>query len=177
MAAKGPQEARAYAALGHRVTALLEDLPQPVVAAINGYALGGGCELALACDIRLASTAAQLGQPEVRLGILPGWGATFRLPRVVGPGMARELIYSGRVINAQEALRIGLVHAAYAPDELLPAARKLAGQIAAQAPLAVQAAKRALARVAGLDRASTTRDRTEGMAAFLEKRTPEFAGE
>jgi|DewCreStandDraft_5_1066085.scaffolds.fasta_scaffold00026_162 enoyl-CoA hydratase len=190
MAAKGPQEARAYAALGHRVMAMIEDLPQPVIAAINGYALGGGCELALACDIRIAATTARLGQPEVKLGILPGWGATFRLPRIVGPGIARELIFTGRLVDAQEALRLGLVNLVVEPEHLMSQARALAHQIAAQAPLAVHYAKRALV-AAGLpsrEAASslemslfslcfTTRDRAEGMAAFLEKRTPEFRGE
>jgi enoyl-CoA hydratase len=190
MAAKSPQEARAYAELGHRVMAHIEDLPQPVIAAINGYALGGGCELALACDIRLAASTARLGQPEVGLGVLPGWGATFRLPRVAGPGLARELILTGRLVDAQEALRLGLVNAVVAPEQLLPQALALARQIAAQAPLAVQSAKRAMLLAAQLPREAaaaleaglfafcfTTRDCAEGMAAFLEKRKPEFRGE
>lgn len=190
MAAKSPQEARAYAELGHHVMALIEDLPQPVIAAINGYALGGGCELALACDIRIAASTARLGQPEVGLGVLPGWGATFRLPRVAGPGPARELIFTGRLVDAQEALRLGLVNAVVEPDQLMPQALALARQIAAQAPLAVQSAKRAMVLAGQLPRDAaaaleaglfafcfTTRDRAEGMAAFLEKRKPEFHGE
>ena len=123
-----PLEARAFAARGHATLDRVEALPKPVIAAVNGYALGGGCELALACDIRLASDRAQIGLPEVTLGIFPGWGGTQRMPRLVGPGKAKELIFTGRRVAADEALAIGLVDRALPHDELVEAAVALAGR-------------------------------------------------
>lgn len=186
---KDPSEALAFARLGQAVCSAIEGAPQPVIAAINGYALGGGCEIALACDIRLASETAVLGQPEVMLGVPPGWGGTQRLPRVIGPGLARELIYTGRRVGAQEALRIGLVNAVYPSGELLERARALAADIARNAPVAVRLSKEAIRRGLDVDLqtglaleaqafalAFSTADQREGMSAFLEKRSPEFRG-
>lgn len=172
---------------GHRATRSVEELPQPVIAAVNGFALGGGCELALAADIRLASENAVFAQPEVTLGIPPGWGGSQRLPRLVGPGIASELIFTGRRVKSDEALRIGLVNAVYPLDQLMDAAIQLAESIAANSPLAVRAAKQ-LIRLAfngqtvdGLDTearsfgdAFTTSDQKEGMTAFVEKRSAVF---
>ncbi len=177
----------AFGRAGHRATRSVEELPQPVIAAVNGFALGGGCELALASDIRLASENAVFAQPEVTLGIPPGWGGSQRLPRLVGPGLASELIFTGRRVKAEEALRIGLVNAVYPLDQLMGEAIKLAESIAANSPLAVRAAKQ-LIRLAfngqtidGLDtearafsEAFTTGDQKEGMTAFVEKRAATF---
>ena len=181
--------ARAGGALGHECATLLETMPKPTVAAVNGFALGGGCEMALGCDIRYASARAKLGQPEINLGILPGWGGTQRLARVVGLGAAKELILSGRLIDAEEALRIGLVTAVFAPEELLGKALELAQQLAAKSPAAMAFAKQAtnfalqgsfgdgLLQEATLFAAVfATDDQTEGMAAFIEKREPRFTG-
>ena len=164
----------------------LENLSKPVIAAVNGFALGGGCELSMACDIRLASEKARFGQPEVGLGITPGFGGTQRLARLVGPGMAKQLIYTAKNIKADEALRIGLVNTVYPAQELLPAAEKLAGTIAKNAPIAVRACKKAIndGLQVDMDRAVTieeklfgscfeTADQKEGMGAFLEKRKHE----
>lgn len=177
----------AFGRAGHRATRAVEELPQPVIAAVNGFALGGGCELALAADIRLASENAVFAQPEVTLGIPPGWGGSQRLPRLVGPGMAAELILTGRRVKADEALRIGLVNAVYPLDRLMDEAVKMAESIAANSPLAVRSAKQ-LMRLAfngqtidGLDSearafgiAFTTNDQKEGMTAFVEKRAATF---
>ncbi len=177
----------AFGALGHAVANAIERLPQPVIAAVNGYAFGGGCELALACDMRICSENAVFAQPEVKLGIPPGWGGSQRLPRAVGPGMAAELILTGRNVRADEALRIGLVNAVYPIADLLPKARDLAAAIAANSPCAVRAAKAAMSRsfagnpATGLDTelrlfgaAFATADQKEGMRAFVDKRAPEF---
>lgn len=182
-------EALAFARLGHATALALETAPQPVIAVVNGFAFGGGCELALACDIRLASSNAVFAQPEVSLGIPPGWGGTQRLPRIVGLGIASELIFTGRRVGADEALRIGLVNAVHQPDTLMPAAREMAAAIAANGPNAVRASKRliAVSRTGqpgqGLaEEARTFADafagpeQPEGMAAFIEKRKPVFGG-
>ncbi len=182
-------EGRDFGALGHSVFASIEKLRFPVIAAVNGFALGGGCELALACDFIYASSKAKFGQPEVGLGIIPGFGGTQRLPRRVGPAMARELIYTGRMIGADEALRIGLANGVFAPEELLASAQKAAAHIANQGPLAVATAKRLIAR--GIEKPLLdanaleqdafaacfgTEDQAEGMTAFLEKRDAVFKG-
>ena len=189
MAGKSPDEGLEFGRLGHTMTNTVESMSKPVIAAVNGFALGGGSELALACDIRLASENAVFAQPEVSLGIPPGWGATQRLTRLVGPGIAAEIIFTGRRVKADEALRIGLVNAVYPLDQLLDEARKIASQIAKQSPRAVAAAK-SLMQLAfngqmrsGLDteasvfgQAFGTEDQREGMNAFVEKRTPSFTG-
>ncbi|CAN5530254.1 short-chain-enoyl-CoA hydratase [soil metagenome] len=188
MSRKSPAEAVAFASLGHEAARTLEESAIPWIAAVNGYAFGGGCEMALACDIRLASDNAVFAQPEVGLGIPPGWGATQRLPRIVGPGMASEMILSGRWVKADEALRVGLVNGVFPHAELLDTALELAGTIAANSPLAVQAAKRlmAVARDAlpsvGLQHEAQSfallfgsDEQREGMAAFLEKRDADFS--
>ncbi|MGE5620730.1 MAG: enoyl-CoA hydratase-related protein [Sphingomonadaceae bacterium] len=187
MSRKTPSEGRDFAARGHRLTRIVEEMEIPVVAAINGAALGGGCELAIACDVRIASDRAVLGQPEVRLGILPGWGATVRLPRIVGEGVAREMILSGRILSAEEALRVGLVNSVVPHEELSEEALKMALSMAGGGPIAVAFAKRSINRVRTLDTESatefeaglfalcfSTEDQREGMDAFLEKRAPNF---
>ena len=184
-----PLEAQDFALRGQALTRKMEDYPKPVIAAVNGFALGGGCELALACHIRVASETARFGQPEVGLGIMAGFGGTQRLPRLVGKGMALELLTTGRTVDAAEALRIGLVNAVTAPGELLPACRKLAEQIAGKAPKSVEPTIEAVnhglemsleeglgleARLFALT--FTTEDMQEGTRAFIEKREPEFTG-
>jgi enoyl-CoA hydratase/carnithine racemase len=180
-------EAQAYAELGHRVADAIETFPAPAVAAIDGYAFGGGCELALACDVRVASERAVLGQTEVDLGIIPGWGGTQRLPRLVGDETARRLIFFGDRVDAQDARELGLVGEVVAHDELDDRIDELASELAAKPAFALRAAKEALNAVheepqaAGLSyerRAWSglfgTHDQREGMAAFLEDRDPEF---
>jgi enoyl-CoA hydratase len=181
--------AREYAALGQSVFSSIETLPQPVIAAINGFALGGGCELAMACDIRIASETARFGLPEVSLGVIPGFGGTQRLPRLVGAGKAKELIFTGEHIDAAEAHRLGLVNRVAGPGDLLSEALSLAALIASRGPLAVRMAKQAI-QLAGVDgregfaleaellgHCFATADRHEGMRSFLEKRPPTFTGE
>jgi enoyl-CoA hydratase len=166
-----------------------ERFPKPVIAAINGFALGGGCELAMACDIRIASDRAKLGQPEINLGILPGGGGTQRLPRLVGLGNAYKLLYTGDVVNAEEALRIGLVDEVVPHDQLMERVRALAAQIAEKSPAALQFIKDAIKASVrmSLDEgvrfettlfglAFSTEDKEEGVGAFLEKRKAEFQG-
>lgn len=182
-------EAREFALRGQGVAALIETLATPVVAAVNGFALGGGCEIALACDVRMAADSARFGQPEVTLGIIPGWGGTQRLARATSIGFAKDLILTGRLVGADEALRAGLVSHVHPKDELLDAAVALAEQIASRPSSATAAAKRlcnlalggespgAYAREAdGFALAFTTPDQVEGMEAFLDKRPPQFAG-
>ncbi len=177
------------ALLGQGVMHSLETMGKPSIAAINGFALGGGCELALACTIRLASKAAKLGQPEAKLGLLPGYGGTQRLSRLVGKGMAHELCLTADMISADEALRIGLVNHIYDAAELLPAAEAIAKKIIANAPLAVKYAMEAIERGAEMPLeeglfleatlfglACATEDMKEGTTAFLEKRAAEFKG-
>ncbi|HEV2128299.1 MAG TPA: enoyl-CoA hydratase-related protein [Thermomicrobiales bacterium] len=188
MATKDRDEALAFGRLGHAVANRIERLPQPVIAAVNGFALGGGCELALACDIRHCSENAVFAQPEVQLGIPPGWGGSQRLARVVGTGYAAEMIYTGKRIEAQEALRIGLVNAVHPADALMDRVRELAQAIVEAGPQAVRASKRlmtlpwsATAVSALAEEVRTFADQfdgdeqKEGMAAFLEKRKPAFA--
>jgi enoyl-CoA hydratase len=180
-------EGRKMTLRGQEVMGLIEEIDKPVIAAVNGHALGGGCELAMACDVRLASDQAKFGQPEVNLGIIPGFGGTQRLPRLVGKGMAKYLILSAAIIDAQEALRIGLVEKVYPPEALLDEAEKLAKTIVSKAPIALRLAKRAINK--GTDAelgtgvafeaeafagAFSTEDRVEGMSAFLEKRKVDF---
>ncbi len=184
-----PAEAREFATLGHEVFDALETMSCPVIAAVNGFALGGGCELALACDFIYASAKAKFGQPEVSLGVIPGFGGTQRLPRRVGPAVARELVFTGKMIGAEEALRIGLANAVFDPEDLLTEATKTAQEIASKGPLAVAASKRVIRD--GMDRplpdanalernafgtCFETSDQREGMAAFLERRAPSFEG-
>lgn len=189
MSSKRPNEGLRFGQLGHSIGQAINAALQPWIAAVNGFALGGGCEMALACDIRLASDNAVFGQPEVGLGIIPGWGATQRLTRLLGPGLASELILTGRQVRADEALRLGLVNAVYPLDELLPKAREMAAAIAKNGPLAVRHAKQLIAKALDTDlttglaqEAQTfallfdTADQKEGMAAFIEKRAAEFTG-
>jgi enoyl-CoA hydratase/carnithine racemase len=178
-----------YTHRGQSVLDLIENLGKPVIAAINGFALGGGCELAMACTMRLASENAKLGQPEVKLGIIPGYGGSQRLPRLVGKGLAMQLVLTGEMISAQEAHRIGLVNEITAAAELIPRAEAIAKKIIANAPLAVQYAMEAvnhgiettLSEGLYLEAAlfgvcCATEDKQEGTTAFLEKRPPNFKG-
>jgi enoyl-CoA hydratase len=189
MAGLSAAEGEAFGKRGARVFRMLETLPVPVIAAVNGFALGGGCEIAMACDIRICSDNAKFGQPEVGLGIIPGFSGTVRLARLVGMGMAKQLIYTGKVIKADEALRIGLVNEVLPQAELMNRALELAGQIATNAPLAVSAAKLCINtefdmeaedaikfenRAFGL--CFNTEDQKNGMKAFLEKGKCEFIG-
>lgn len=176
-------EGEAFGKKGNDVFRKLETFPIPVIAAVNGFALGGGCELSMSCDIRICSDNAVFGQPEVGLGITPGFGGTQRLARIVSVGMAKQMIYTARNIKADEALRIGLVNAVYTQEELLPAAKKMAAGIANNAPIAVRNCKKAIndGLQVDMDQAIVieeklfgdcfeTHDQKEGMSAFLEKR-------
>jgi enoyl-CoA hydratase len=187
MSGLGVDEAKEWGALGHEAGRLLETMPKPTIAAINGFALGGGCELALACDIRYASTNAKLGQPEVNLGIIPGWGGTQRLARVCGLGVAKELIFTGRTVGAEEALRIGLVNGV--DDPVLEKAREVAQLLASKSPIALRVMKELANRSLGGDHTAnlaaeadgfgelfSSADAKEGMTAFVEKREPRFTG-
>lgn len=178
-------EATAFSKKGNDILRKLEVFPIPVICAINGFCLGGGCELALSCDIRICAETAIFGQPEVGLGIMTGFGGSQRLPRLVGTGMAKELLYMGGKIDATEALRIGLVNHVYALDELLLEAEKMANKIAKNAPIAVRNTKESIAKglEVSLDEAIyveaeifgtcfETEDQKEGMGAFLDKRKP-----
>lgn len=182
-------EARAFGALGQAAFRKLEAMEKPSIAAVNGFALGGGCELAMACDFRIASTSAKFGQPEVGLGITPGFGGTQRLPRLVGPGMAKQMLYTADIIDANEALRIGLVNSVVAPEELMDFVKKIAKRIYSKAPVAVRLSKAAANEglQVDIDRSMTieadafglcfaTTDQKEGMGAFVEKRKPQFTG-
>src|SRR5438270_423597 len=184
-----PPEGREHALTGQHVFDVIENLGIPVIAAINGYALGGGCELAMACTLRLASETAKIGQPEVKLGIIPGYGGTQRLPRLVGKGIAMQLVLTGEMISAQEAHRIGLVNEVVAAAELIPRAEAIAQKIIANAPLAVQYAMEAVNKGMEMTLAEglyleavlfgvscATEDKKEGTTAFLEKRAAQFKG-
>lgn len=177
------EEGKEFGLLGNKVFRKIEDLNKPVIAAISGFALGGGCEISMACDIRIASEKAIFGQPEVGLGITPGFGGTQRLPRIVGLGKAKELIYTGSNINAEEAYRIGLVNKIVSLENLMDEAKAMAKKIIANAPVAVKLCKDAINRGMQVDidsaviieaedfgKCFSTEDQTEGMTAFLERR-------
>ncbi len=189
MAAMSQEEAEEFARLGQNLTAAIEAVPKAVIAAVNGYALGGGCELAMACDFILASDNARFGQPEVKLGLIPGFGGTQRLARIVGRAVAKQLIFTGDLVDAPRALQLGLANAIYPQGELLAGARAIAQSIAEKGPLAVGAAKRALNRgydltlEVGMEFEAMlfgsmfkTEDMREGTGAFLSKRQPTFTG-
>jgi enoyl-CoA hydratase len=189
LAQQTPVSAKEFSLFGQAVFHILETMGKPSICAINGFALGGGCELALACSIRLASKTAKLGQPEVNLGILPGYGGSQRLARLCGKGVAHELCLTGEMINAEEALRIGLVNHIYEPAELLPAAEAMARKIIQKAPLAIQYCMEAIERGSEMPQeqglfleaalfgmSCATEDMREGAKAFLEKRPAQFKG-
>jgi enoyl-CoA hydratase len=189
MAPMTPWTAREFSELGHVLTALLEDIPCATIAAVNGYALGGGLELAVACDMIYASENAKLGLPEVTLGVTPGFGGTQRLVRLVGKLRAKEIIFTGEMVDAQTASRIGLVNTVVPQADLMTHCKKVAGKIAERGPLAISRAKRLVERgydmplrAANRQEAETfallfdTQDRAEGMKAFLEKRPARFVG-
>jgi enoyl-CoA hydratase len=184
-----PLQVLEFSRFGHRVLGNIERLPQPVIGVINGFALGGGCELAMACDILIAANTARFGQPEVNLGIIPGYGGTQRLPRLVGRNIAKEIVLTGEMISAQRAYEIGLVNRVVSQSGLMEAAREIARKILEKAPVALSAAKSVMNRGIDLDLESacaleanafavmfSTGDGAEGMAAFLEKRKPAFTG-
>ena len=190
MANLNEAEGEVFGKLGAQVFRKIETLPIPVIAAVNGFALGGGCELAMACDIRIASNKAKFGQPEVGLGIIPGFSGTYRLAKLVGMGMAKELIYTGRPIRADEALRIGLVNAIYEPEQLMEEAMNLANRMLPNAPIAIRYAKECINEEYDLaaddaiafenrmfGKCFATKDQKEGMSAFLNKAKPEFRNE
>jgi enoyl-CoA hydratase len=189
MSAMTALQAKELADVGHAIGEALETARFPIIAAVNGFALGGGCELALACDFIYASDKARLGQPEVSLGVIPGFGGTQRLARRVGAARARELCMTGEMIGAEEALRIGLVNAVVPHAELLPRVREVAAKIAGKGPLAIAAVKRVILRGADVALSTAneleatafaalfgTADQREGMRAFLEKRAAKFEG-
>jgi enoyl-CoA hydratase len=187
---KNVLEAREFSMLGNKVFSKIENLKIPVIAAVNGFALGGGCELAMACDIRIAGQKAKFGQPEVGLGIMPGFGGTQRLQRLVGEGIAKEILFTGEMINAERAYEIGLVNRVVDPSEVVAEAIKMAQTIASKSPLGIRFTKKAVNEGSNLDieRAVSleaelfgslfsTNDQKEGMSAFLEKRQAAFKGE
>jgi enoyl-CoA hydratase/carnithine racemase len=189
LAKQGAVSAKEYTHRGQSVLDLIENLGKPVIACINGFALGGGCELALACTLRLASETARLGQPEVKLGIMPGYGGSQRLPRLVGKGIANQLLLTGEMITAQEAHRIGLVNEVTTAAELIPRAQAIAQKIIANAPLAVQYTLEAVNQGMEMTQPEglyleavlfgiccATEDKTEGTTAFLQKRPAQFKG-
>lgn len=189
MVSMSPLEGKKFAALGLGVARGLEELPIPVIAAVNGFALGGGIELALACDLIVAAHTAKFGQPEINLGVIPGFGGTQRLARRIGLPLARELIYTGDVIDAETAQRYGLVNRVVPAAACLDEAKTLARTLAGKPPVAIRQAKAAINAGSDMDLQNgcrfeteafalsfSTADRAEGMSAFLEKRTPKFTG-
>ena len=182
-------EAFDFSLLGQRILAFIEAMSQPVIGVINGFALGGGCEVAMACDLLIAADTARFGQPEVNLGIIPGYGGTQRLPRLVGRNLAKEMVLTGEMISAQRAYEIGLVNKVVPAAELMGAAREIAKKILSRGPVAVRTAKMAMNRGLDLDLGNasaleaslfaagfSTADKDEGIAAFLEKREAKFSG-
>jgi enoyl-CoA hydratase len=189
LAQQTPVRGKEFSSFGQGVVHLLETMGKPSICAVNGFALGGGCEVAMACSIRLASKTAKLGQPEVKLGIIPGYGGTQRLARLCGKGVAHELCLTGEMISAEEAMRVGLVNHVYEPAELLPAAEAMAKKIIANAPVAVKYTMEAIERGVEMPQeeglfleatlfglSCATEDMREGTKAFLEKRKADFAG-
>lgn len=185
-----PMQAKEFSRLGQTVFSQIENLPKPVIAAVNGFALGGGCEVAMSCDIRIASEKAKFGQPEVSLGIMAGFGGTQRLARLVNPGIAKEMLFTGDIYDAQTALRIGLVSKVVPPEELMEVCIKMAKRIASMGPVAVRLTKEAVNQGLDMDQEKAialeadifgltfaTSDKDEGISAFLNKRKPEFKGE
>ncbi len=184
-----PMEAREFAILGQGLTSLIENLPQPVIAAVNGFALGGGCELAMACDIRVAAENAKFGQPEVGLGVVPGFGGTQRLARLVSKGKAKELLFTADVLGARESMEIGLVDRVVPASELKEFCLNMAGKIVSKGPQAIRLCKVAVNKGLEMDLANAlsyeaevfglcfaTEDQKEGMSAFVEKRKADFSG-
>lgn len=184
-----PLRARELSRLGHRMCGEIEALEKPVIAALNGYTLGGGLELAMACDLRIASEKARLGQPEINIGLIPGWGGTQRLPRFVGRGVAKEMIFTGKMISAKDAERLGLVNKVVSPDQLESTVKELANEIINKPPVGIKMAKELInssletpltvgvvheAECFGV--IASTEDFKEGLTAFLEKRKPRFKG-
>jgi len=186
----GPREAQAFAETGHKILLGLQALPFPVIAAVNGFALGGGCEMAMACDFILASENASFGLPEVTLGLIPGFGGTQRLPKFVGIARAAEMIFTGRRYGAQDALQFGLVNSVHPSPDLLAAAKRLAKEISSRGPVAVATAKKLItssyhlslaeglkAEKEGFSKLFATQDQKEGTKAFIEKRPAQFCGD
>lgn len=184
---KDPEKAKTFSRLGHGICNQIEHMEKPVIAAVGGYALGAGCEIALACDMRIAGGGAKFGQPEINLGLLPGFGATQRLPRLIGLGKAKEMIFTGRIIDAEEAVSMGLANKVVKDGELIAKTEEIAAAIAQKSPVAVKKAKALISEnkemekglemeIVSFSECFATQDHLEGINAFLEKRTPKFKG-